>query len=108
MFLKELFLIRFVILLTGSLVSKEPTVGTFLPLLTNRTPLILSKDVNVFTIAAICNLTVKSPPLPFTNASFTSTEAIPSFTVTDVISISLEKTGYFVLYRHLTLLKELL
>ena len=46
-------------------------------------------------MAAICNLTVKSPPLPFMNASFTSTEAMPSFTVTDVISISLENTGYF-------------
>ena len=55
----------------------------------------LSKEVNVLTIAAICNLTVKSPPLPSTKALFTSTEATPSLTVTELISIALSKIGYF-------------
>lgn len=71
--------------LIGLFVSNAPTIGTFLPSHTKSTPLILSKEVNVLTIAAICNLTVKSPPLPSTKALFTSTEATPSLTVTELI-----------------------
>ena len=92
--LKSHYLIKFFIRVNGSDVSKEAIDLTCFPSTTNRTLLISSKEVSVLTMAANCNLTVKSPPLPAAKALFTSTVATLSLTVTELISIALSKIGY--------------